>query len=114
MIVVIAIAVLVLVVVAAFFAGRIGSGTGDINLEAAFAQGCNNLRSIHNCAVSEISLITVQGYLPQGTSATQYPNGYPFGGVCTAKGFSALAECAVACGCPRTSTGGGPPPPPVI
>ena len=102
MIVVVAIAVLVLVVVAAFFAGRLGQGTGDIALEGAFSQGCNTLRTIHNCAASSISLINVRGYTPPGSDPASFPNGDSFSDICLRKGFDTAdggATCAKACGC---------------
>jgi len=100
MIVIIAIAVLVLVVIAAFFVGGFGKLPGGLSDNAAFAAGCNLLRTTHNCA-TDPSQITVPNYKPPGYTTDQ-----TLGMACTNLGYSVVPDaegripCRVACGCP--------------
>lgn len=58
MIVVIAIAVLVLVVVAALFGGQLMGGDKTFQINSAYNQGCNSLRTVFGCDQSEVGRIT--------------------------------------------------------
>ena len=102
-IVIIAIAILVLAVVAAFFTGVLGGGIATISLEQAFTKGCDSLSRGYNCDVSAISdEIKILNYPTEGQDAS-------FSQICRAKLYSTDEACAVACGCsgivlPTTTT----------
>jgi hypothetical protein len=59
MIVIIAIAMLILVVVGAYFAGAFGSTTQTISLESAFNQACNQIVAAYNCDANFINTVKV-------------------------------------------------------
>jgi hypothetical protein len=59
MIVVIAIAVLVLTVVAAFFVGQTGGGVDTVRFESAFTSACTTWRTAYNCADTNMGLVPV-------------------------------------------------------
>ena len=90
-IVIIAIAILVLTVVAAFFVGGVGPGMQTITLEQAFTKGCDSLVRGNNCDKTKISSIIVTGYPATGDTI-------PFNQVCAQKGYD-IDSCARACGC---------------
>jgi hypothetical protein len=96
MIVVVLIAVLVLVTVSTFLAGQLGGGGGAIELERAFSEGCQKLRSQYNCntgANIRIMSYTLPGYAA-GSGSTFF--GTP--SICSQKGYTDT-ECARMCGC---------------
>jgi hypothetical protein len=96
MIVVILIAVLVLVTVGAFLASQM-SNTSSFGLEQAFGEGCQKLRSVYNCDLN--AHVSIKSYTPPGRLAGSGSDF--FADICSAKGFEAGSECAIACGCPR-------------
>jgi hypothetical protein len=98
-IVIVAVAILVLAVIAAFFVGALGTNMAGINLEQAFTKGCEALIRAYNCDENKISdgTIKVLGYPnPEDTDTTFYS-------LCLQKGYSA-STCAVACGCTTVPT----------
>ena len=66
MIVIIAIAVLALTVIAAFFTGSIGGGINSITVEGAWNKACTTLRSVHDCTTT--NGFEVSGYAPAAGS----------------------------------------------
>ncbi len=100
LIVIIAIAVLVLVVLAAFFTGALGTGTASINRAAAIDAGCQRLRTIYNCDTSKIDTIDVP-YKKPGDTVTD-PT-HKLREICNDEGLTntgGVDECAVRCNCP--------------
>ena len=65
MIIIIAIAVLVLIVLAAFFVGGVGRQVGTITDTEAFSKGCLILKIGRNCAVSPTQIV-IKDYKPLG------------------------------------------------
>lgn len=104
LIVIIAIAVLVLVVLAAFFTGAIGGGTNSIALNTALDSACQKWRSIYNCAIGSIGTATAPYKMP-GTT-TEAP--IPLTTLCQQAGLNTvinadgIVECAARCGCPSS------------
>ena len=101
MIIIIAIAVLVLVVIAAFFTGQIGGGISTVGLEAAFSDGCQQLRSAYGCSMSgsPFSSITVNYQRPGSNTPTS-----TLAELCTVKNLQTTiandpTSCGKACGC---------------
>jgi hypothetical protein len=93
MIVVILIAVLVLVVLGAFFAGQTGGGIDSINRQNAFGSACTRFRTIENCANANFET----SYIKPGDTKKVF-----FLELCTIMGYSASSgdnSCAKACGC---------------
>ncbi|MBI4163127.1 MAG: hypothetical protein HY513_05575 [Candidatus Aenigmarchaeota archaeon] len=101
-IVIIAIAVLVLTVIAAFFTGALGGGTNAIATEQAFQKGCQLLRTVQACDSGRIEFVTIAGYRASqnGITADATSPGVPMLTVCTLKGASDASTCAQLCGCP--------------
>ena len=100
LIVIIAIAVLVLIVLAAFFSGAFGGSTGTIDLQTAFNSACNKLRNVYNCDQNSVSDVKVS-YTPVGKP--NEPNFPLYGGtqsLCGLLSYTTPYECARACGCP--------------
>lgn len=95
MIIVIAIAVLVLVVVSAFFAGQTGGGFQSIGLEQAFTQGCGALRSAYDCNPNFVASVNIPGYKTGATDTSTHH----LGEICERKGITTNEACARACGC---------------
>lgn len=115
MIVILSMAVLVLLVTAAFFTGEVGTGIDKIALQRAFSEGCTAFRQMHNCAGTTFF---VSGYELPGT--TQQAT---FGEICQLRITGRLSglttevlnECKRQCGCPESAIIPGPgsmPPPP--
>ncbi len=101
LIVVIAIAVLVLIVLAAFFSGAFGSSVGSMDRQAALNTACAKLRTIYNCATSNLHTITVMHREP----GDAVERAYPLSELCTLVDRNPQGtpnECAIGCGCPGT------------
>jgi L-asparagine transporter-like permease len=103
MIVIIAVAMLVLVVISAFFMGGVSGPTNQINIENAFSTGCNSLRA-QGCS-NIMSSINVPGFKQYGngltttTKISEYNVNMDL--VCQLKfGLGKEEQCRVACGCP--------------
>jgi len=99
LIVIIAIAVLVLIVLAAFFTGAIGPGTTTISRAAALQSACTRLRTVYNCDIttsrwSSIEVPYEKSGDPPGAKETLRE-------LCEAEGITLESECAITCGCPR-------------
>ena len=103
MIVVIAIAVLALTVIAAFFTGSIGGGINSITVEQAWNRACTNLKSVQDCSNTNFK---ISGYAlaagGKGIVESQSGPGIDFLTVCGLKGITTTPEtnCIKACGCP--------------
>ncbi len=91
MIVLIIVAVLVLLVIAAYFTGQFASGANTIALQSAFNDGCTKWRSVYNCQPNPS--FTVKYQAPGSANADT-----SFIDICTAKKMT-ITECAIACGC---------------
>ena len=63
MVVILAVAVLVLVVVAAYFVISAGRGFGAITTEQAWVNGCQKLKQVENCLASAGSIV-IKDYNP--------------------------------------------------
>ena len=103
MIVVIAIAVLALTVIAAFFTGSIGKGINTFEVEQAWGKACNLAKSVYSC--DGTTDFNIAGYKITGDSITSggtTDQGVPFSTVCRLKGQDAtvLKKCYDFCGCP--------------
>ena len=102
MIVIIAIAVLVLVVIAAFFIGGAGK-LGTTNDVTAFGEGCQRWVTI-GCGV-QAAAINVPGYNPNGIAGLA-ETGDTLATACTRMGYDPLGpltnpiSCRARCGCP--------------
>src|SRR3989338_7459145 len=104
MIVVVAIAVLVVVVVAAFFSGWLVGGTSTIGTSAAYATGCNTLKSVYGCDPASTNTIRISGYNPDNVAVTP---GTPYDGQTLLRACKenfkdngiTEAACARTCGC---------------
>lgn|SRR3989338_10079147 len=79
----IAVAVLILASMGAFFLGFFSDDSLDNN--KLFAQGCSSLRAFHSCDHNEINRISMENT--------------NFGYVCARSGYTDTATCAKACGC---------------
>lgn len=97
MIIIIAIAMLILVVVGAYFSGAFGGTSNAISLENAFSQACSQLVSAYNCDTQYMGTIKVN-YKPSG-SATALSKSLT--DLCILKGvdMTTLITCARLCGC---------------
>ncbi len=95
-IVIIAIAVLVMVAIGAFFVSGFWKGVSSIDETAAFSAGCGNLRNIYECKASNVNNVVLAGYSPSGTTNAKCNLGY----LCAKKGASDVVQCAKLCGCP--------------
>lgn len=94
MIVIVAICVLVLVVVAAFFAGGFGR-TGTITDSEAMGRGCELWKTTKACATGTWDGIKIPNYRPAGEASDQ-----SLKTACTRRGYTTETDCKVACGCP--------------
>ena len=104
MIVIIAVAVLVLTVIAAFFTGALGGGQNAIATEQAFQKGCQLLRTVYACNSNSVGSVSVSGYslTTSGGIASDPQNqvGVPLLTICNAKGAGQdSVRCAQLCGC---------------
>ena len=109
-IVVVAIAVLVLVVLAAFFAGWLGVSTSEMSLETSLNKACSNWRSLYNCAdsgyvdnpdpVSEDDLGATAQYQALGD---EFPRSYSVAELCNLAGYTTEDACRRKCGCVLTT-----------
>jgi hypothetical protein len=99
MIVVVLIAVLVLTAVGVFLSQQFGGGASGIELENAFGQGCQQLRTLYNC--DRQASFRIASYTPQGYAAGSGADF--FGDICRLKGIPDHELCAVTCGCARTT-----------
>lgn len=87
-IVIIALAVIVLVSLAAFFTQSAGQGQQSISTQSLLAQGCNQLRSLYLCDSGKLSEISVAS--PSGSQKLT--------DLCSRQGYDAAA-CLKFCGC---------------
>ena len=94
-IVIIAIAILVLSVLAAFFTGFISGGIITLSLEQAFTKGCDAFMRGYGCDnTDDVESVTVPGYPTKDDLDTTLQD------VCADKGLLTNDACARACGCP--------------
>ncbi len=98
MIVIIAVAVLVLTVIAAFFTGALGQGVNTIAVENAFQKGCQLAKTVYNCNTNSFP---VSGYRPTASNSIQEdPTGsVSFSVICNLKGAADQTTCLRLCGC---------------
>jgi hypothetical protein len=100
MIIVIALAVLVLVVIAAFFATQTGSGFNTIALESSFSSACNQLRTAYSCGESGLVGNNIRAQLRPGDSDTKE---YTLADLCNMKNLATTPPinnaCYRSCGC---------------
>ncbi len=94
-IVVIAIAVLVMVALGAFFAANFWGNTNIINQQQALSNGCNSLRTLYECKASRVNSVIISGYSPSGMTNAKCSLGY----VCGKQGAADTVACAKMCGC---------------
>jgi hypothetical protein len=97
MIIIIAIAMLILVIVGAFFSGTFGGTVGSISLENALNQACSQLVTIYNCDDGKLGTISVN-YKETGQSDATLK---PLSRLCTLKlgsGYT-IEACMRYCGC---------------
>jgi uncharacterized protein (UPF0333 family) len=97
MIVLIIIAVLVLLVVAAFFTGQFISGASTIELQKAFSNACPTLKNVYNCQNTGFTVGEIKGLGPNPTFLELCNELY--------KSISAdirLTKCKQDCGCSIT------------
>lgn len=87
-IIILALALLVLIVISAFFLG--GMNTDSVNIEKGFSDGCTKLTTAKNCVVAEIPNI-ITSYKVNSANKNLHE-------VCDLKGMDD-ADCAKACGC---------------
>ena len=90
MVVILAVAMLILVVVGAFFSGYFGGGTLDIALN----QACNQFVTIYNCDETKLDRVTVMYTLP-GKSDQEAVS---LKRLCELKGYNS-ETCMRVCGC---------------
>ncbi len=97
MIVIIAVAVLVLTVIAAFFTGALSQGVNTIVVENAFQKGCQLAKTVHSCSITSF---TVSGYRQTVKGIQEDPEGLgvQFDVICGLKGATGQA-CLRLCGC---------------
>ena len=116
LIVILAIAILVMVVVAAFFVGAVTPGIGGISLDSALGKACQVWRDTYACSDDAITIKNVK-YKEKGDAA---PKDYSVEKLCEIKGWSesrtvgtganavTVNECKRNCGCPSESSGAAP------
>ena len=99
MMVIIAIAVLVLVVVGAFFIGGVGK-LGTVDDISAFGQGCQQWKAV-GCS-NQANQIFIKGYDPTGTEITSTNTaGDTLQTACERLSkLDSASSCKKACGCP--------------
>lgn len=94
MIVIIAVAVLILVAVIAFFATQFGNSGDTIAQQNAFNGACNTLKAIYNCQPNFVSQITTTYTAPGASTPMSLLD------LCTRlKQTNVPTTCAKFCGC---------------
>lgn len=95
MIVVIAVAVLVLVVIAAYFTGAITGSSLEQRREVSLNTACANFRSLYNCDPNRIGDISVNHQDANDAA----PRPYTLTQLCSLKNLAATNQCLLRCGC---------------
>ncbi len=100
LIVILAIAILVMVVVAAFFVGVFGPSTAGISLDKSLSEACQKWRTLYACADTAKSEVKALYQAPSEASPTEHT----VLDLCTKKGWltgpGGVDECKRGCGCP--------------
>jgi hypothetical protein len=106
-IVIVAIAVLVLVVIAAFFSGMLIPSSLEIQRESALNKACNIWRTSYNCDPDKMNEVTVAHTEPSEPSRT---DPYSVEELCTLVGLIGSSydpddnACRAKCNCPTPVT----------
>ncbi len=100
MIIVIAVAVLVLVVISAFFITNFGNSTQSINWQSARSDGCGILRVNYGCDPKYVNQVSVSVGGKDGICS--------LGRVCKQLGSTDGRACAKSCGCYISSDSANP------